>query len=617
LRKFATEGIPSESPKVGYDSPGVVDGVQLMFGGDMGHSVFRFHVKMNNTSPHSRRYVHKDLDFECETNQIAFLGCNKDNHETLHDTIMPKLNSDILQLLESCAVVVYNETDLSHLDVFILPKNINMNSILFKQESDDNDAVISTTMTYTLHDDPLVVQRREVRLPDHLGTLHIWQYKYKKIVSNFYDLYFADTALLSTLLGMEGAEGSRCLGCGITNANYGQHNCADNLLSIDYLESLLDLVLSQRQGKKYPRMLPITPQKMVIAVMHCEMGLVNKAIVFYLLWVVQNVLLFEKKDEAIVEAFIIAEENLSTALEDQKEARDRLAQNPSEENKNLEREATERKVQAVSDRAAANREYEKLVSQLKRKQGSFYYEMELILKALEVVREYYHGGEFNGVACIRILQKCNELFDKLEVKLIALRDPSKKSETEIRAFTAKFKNLFRLIDAVFSQIAGVETGLVPTPEEVQRLDTNLKAAKAQWISLGITTYQPKWHYVFDGLLIHQYVVMGGLADKSDQTIERCHQIWEEIRARCARINDFELRTKTELKHFRRAKHHLIRKELAIQKENRPKHSDESPRKRKMLEKAEEKREEKSDFRDTIPQPNAPNPEMTENQPTTN
>ena len=52
----------------------------------------------------------------------------------------------------------------------------------------------------------------------------------------------------------------------------------------------------------------------------------------------------------------------------------------------------------------------------------------------------------------------------------------------------------------------------------------------RWIDVGISKFQPKWHYVFDGHhLLDQYENRDGLVDKSDETIEKGHQEWKRLR----------------------------------------------------------------------------------------
>jgi len=56
-------------------------------------------------------------------------------------------------------------------------------------------------------------------------------------------------------------------------------------------------------------------------------------------------------------------------------------------------------------------------------------------------------------------------------------------------------------------------------------------AKALWLQMKLGYAQPKWHLTFDGHLLQQVIKYGGLADKSDDTIEFQHQIFMKLRDR--------------------------------------------------------------------------------------
>ena len=69
----------------------------------------------------------------------------------------------------------------------------------------------------------------------------------------------------------------------------------------------------------------------------------------------------------------------------------------------------------------------------------------------------------------------------------------------------------------------------------------------------IGTRQPKWHMTFDGHLLHQVMTYGGLADKSDDTIEFQHQILMKLRDRCRSITSFHRRESCMRRELRRRK----------------------------------------------------------------
>ena len=53
--------------------------------------------------------------------------------------------------------------------------------------------------------------------------------------------------------------------------------------------------------------------------------------------------------------------------------------------------------------------------------------------------------------------------------------------------------------------------------------------------------QPKWHLAFDGHLVCQARQRRGLADKSEDPIEKGHQEGKEMNRRCGRTADFSKR----------------------------------------------------------------------------
>jgi hypothetical protein len=72
---------------------------------------------------------------------------------------------------------------------------------------------------------------------------------------------------------------------------------------------------------------------------------------------------------------------------------------------------------------------------------------------------------------------------------------------------------------------------LPTDEQKERLAEALKEGKALRLQMGLSMLQPKWHLTFDGHLLDQFTKYGGLADKSDESIEKGHQTLKALRNR--------------------------------------------------------------------------------------
>ena len=125
----------------------------------------------------------------------------------------------------------------------------------------------------------------------------------------------------------------------------------------------------------------------------------------------------------------------------------------------------------------------------------------------------------------------------------------------------EYRRLFGLLDAVWSSVRGVDAGLLPTPEQITILANALDAAKVLWIKMGLSTLQPKWHLTFDGHLLAQFTKFGGLADKSDETIEKGHQTLKKLRDRYRGVSSYSRRETCIRRELRRQRSPEIEQEI--------------------------------------------------------
>lgn len=125
----------------------------------------------------------------------------------------------------------------------------------------------------------------------------------------------------------------------------------------------------------------------------------------------------------------------------------------------------------------------------------------------------------------------------------------------------QYARLFGLLDAIWSSVRGIDAGLLPTDAQVESLKVALEKGKALWLEMGLTTLQPKWHLTFDGHLLEQYKLYGGIADKSDETIEAFHQTLMALRERFRGITSYESRENCIRRELRRSKSPVIQKHI--------------------------------------------------------
>jgi hypothetical protein len=80
---------------------------------------------------------------------------------------------------------------------------------------------------------------------------------------------------------------------------------------------------------------------------------------------------------------------------------------------------------------------------------------------------------------------------------------------------------------------------------------------------AVSKKQPKWHLTFDGHLFDQFLQYGGLADKSDESIEKGHQTLKVLRDRFRRIPSYEQRENCIRRELRRQRSPEIQRHIDI------------------------------------------------------
>jgi hypothetical protein len=207
---------------------------------------------------------------------------------------------------------------------------------------------------------------------------------------------------------------------------------------------------------------------------------------------------------------------------------------------------------------------------------SFHNKLETICRDLNIVRECYHGGKYNGVNCIKIMKENEEIFEQASQILIEMKTSSL-TEDEVRQKCSCYSSLLNTLDAIWKHVSSIEKGLLPTDANIEELDNLLCLGKQRWLDMGMTTEQPKWHLTFDGVLLRQVTRYRGLADKGDAPIELGHQIFGRLHERFRRASTFKRREKFIMRSFRVRSHPECQRALNEMNRKRPRHDDNNPR----------------------------------------
>ena len=606
---FVSDNKLNSFPALDYSSGAGGDGVVILFGGDHGDTSCPVSVKINFSSPATRK-ARNDIGYQCVMVPIASVDCTKDTYEILENTVMPRVRQDINVLNASSVLTVYKRTAKKDcFKSYIVHRTIKLVTVVITHQN------LKPILTYVFEDSHGQARQASIDLSLRFKPPEAAWHELQATVtvSKFVDYYVGDLAFLAMLLGMTNSERNYCLLCDTTAANF---NCNCNEASKRTLQNLAEYRQQFNQnhaacttktkpanyhGVNSPLLLPCNPERIVVPILHCPMGLVDKILETFKAWANLAEKL-QPDDELLCNDYKEATAMHKT-LQDQLETAETLHQQMATQASQAALQATQKMILESKARVRSTKAlFLEAMKLHNARLTSFNQNCEDIYRRNGVTREHYHGGKFNGVNCIRIMDKCELLFvgdadsgiAGFAQKLIAVKSDDQ-TEASILAKCTDYAKLLGLLDVIWSSVRGVR-GLLPTDEDVNALDHALSTAKALWLELGLTTLQPKWHLTFDGHLLYQFKAFGGIADKADDSIEFQHQILKRLRDRYRRVSSFQTRSTCVIRELRRQRSRKIQADIVKfesakkQRADTKRAADASQRQLEVLEAKRAKRE---------------------------
>ena len=541
-------------PLLDYNAPGFDDspGIVVLFGGDHGAGACPCHLKLNFSSPEERK-LRGELNYHCPTIQIASIDCTKDSLELLSNTAMPRLKQQLVQLRNSSAIVVYSYKEpVKYRKAFLVPKNCALNNMVFENNNlryqtgaNERTILLSEYFDFTADD---------LSLTDLRATC---------IITNFNDLYVGDLAFLAMAIGMNNSAGAHCIQCVKKASDF---NCdvirPEDVRTKASLTACLNRYNTLRltnkgvqnhKGVNTVGLLDIDPQRIIVPILHCPMGLVDKVLEAFKAWTTAEVENLTGEAHNAREAYRIAKEACATAAVMEVTALQQCQQaGNTPALLALHRETKTATKEAKSEQQEAKTTFDEMVKRHNARLVSLSQSYDTMFRSHQIKKEHYHGGKYNGVNCIRIMEKADVLFEAFAATIKEKKVPHVTDEA-IDNKCGLFARLLGLLDAIWSNVRGIDAGLLPTAEQIQHLRNATSEAKALWLAMGIGNAQPKWHLTIDGHLLSQVIKCGGLADKSDDTIEFQHQTLMKLRDRYRSVTSYQRRETCIRQQLRRMK----------------------------------------------------------------
>jgi len=211
----------------------------------------------------------------------------------------------------------------------------------------------------------------------------------------------------------------------------------------------------------------------------------------------------------------------------------------------LPHEAIEKNFQAEFKKAQETlKQRKKHLEELKTARGkahsSITSDIELTLGKFCISRTSYHGGDFNGVCCRRLVQHAADIILDIKPILLAKKENACK-ETEVEEKLEKVENTLGLVDAAFYYL----NVLHPTEDEKQEARQAVQTLMTYWRNKAGLTVSLKGHVMEKHAC--DFNDACGLGDKEESFVEQGHQVGIKDDRRYHRLTNFVKRSDSTMK----------------------------------------------------------------------
>jgi hypothetical protein len=215
--------------------------------------------------------------------------------------------------------------------------------------------------------------------------------------------------------------------------------------------------------------------------------------------------------------------------------------------------------------------------------------VELTLAKFLVSHAAYHGGDFNGVCCRRLVRNAKVITEEIKPILVSKKE-SCCEETEIDKKMDTVENTLGLLDAAFSYL----NLLHPTDEEKQKARIAVNTLMQFWRNKTGLSVSLKGHVMEKHAC--NFNDACGLGDKEESFVEQGHQVGIKDDRRYYGLTNFVKRSESTMKARHVSSHPLVKenqdKVLGFSKRKRLEpNNDGEPKKGKARVKKEDVKKE--------------------------
>jgi hypothetical protein len=549
----------------------------LIAGADQGQGAWRSWVKIPKMSGEQVRLrMASEEDFDIKSTyviaQVAHITCKKDHHEILSNTVSQRISEGYEKLLSHRMIFVKPSYDDAKVKAVMISKDAT-NIMLI---SDANDAE-KCHITYQVSGSGFtMVQCDDTRFP--AGS------KIVLAMPPFGIFITGDLAFYADVLGMPNSSSYWCPWCLLSHPEWNKDTSTVTAeqRTIKFLSDTVQAI--KRDTKKQLKPIDrkgvtserhyscLGPENFVPPLLHIEIGMVNQAWVAFEEWVDDVVEVVPPNEKEARKQLADAIEKVAQAAEEKKQSDATINVELREKSsaatlikaqlrrKNLGNEQrqdltvqlalldtfiTELKQQIKAHKdnlkkcnAHLSESKQKLATcreERGKPEASISAEIETVLEKYKASRAAYHGGDYNGVSCRRIVGNCSKITEELHGILQAKKNETCSTVT-VDEQIKQLELTLGLLDAAFYYLN------IPHPndDEKKKAKDAVEALSKQWREVGLSV-------TLKAHVMEKHVVpfndKYGLGDKEESFIELGHQIGIKDNRRYQGMTNFQKKMK--------------------------------------------------------------------------
>ena len=597
----------------------------LIAGADQGQGAWRSWIKVSTMSGEEvRNKMSTEESFNLKSSyiiaQVAHITCKKDHPDILSATVSGRISEGYDKLLSQRIVFVKPASSDAKVEAIMVPRDAT--NIKMQENSTDKN---KCNLSYEISSPSFIMtQQDETSFPKGSKVI---------LILPPFSLYITgDLSYYADVLGMPNSSSYWCPWCLLSHSEWNRspETFTVEERTIEFLTNMAAAVKNDTQRRLKPierkgvtcdrHYSSLGPKNFVPPLLHLEMGMVNQAFDSFEDWVDDKVEVIPPAEKEARKELINAIEKHDLAIEEKKEVEGTTGIEIRQKNGtlNLIKAQLRRTYLSAAQRTELNVQLtlvDTFISDLKKQQklakdkvkdcqtslsnarkklatlreergkpeASISAEIDMILDKYNASRAAYHGGDFNGVSCRRIVGNSDEIVKEIQ-KILHMKKDETCTDEMIDEKVKQLELTLGLLDAAFYYLNIVH----PTADEKEKASQAVSALSRHWRDIGLSITL-KAHVMEQHSVPFNNDI--GLGDKEESFIEAGHQIGLKENRRYQGLTNFQKKMEASLKARAISTHPLIiQHNDSVYERTRRKFSESIPNEKKEPGKKRVKRE---------------------------